>query len=439
MSKSIYNNYILYCIGYLITFIILSFIQPSGMPNEWLIYSGLISVIAFSIFYKIAIVSDTSLILLLIFFYQLLFSLLLRYLFTTQYGNFFGPNPIDSLYYHKIATILSELSFFEMITYLQDQRIELSDFGFPLFLGVIYKISGGAALGITTMLVTNCVLHTIGCYLLYLLCLTLTKSKELSHTILCIWGFQWIAIWLNSSGLKEQVFLPIIIYTMLCLYRFIQSHSMKHLSGFIIGTLLICLFRYFISLFFMISLFVIIITESKWINRNYIQLLMGVFFFFALFSSYLNYFVPNLPDLNSIAESRAISTSPIMKGLFILLAFITPFPKILDSAAIQNFYFTSFSILKISITLYFFHALYLVKRFHIRIFYPLISIIVFNILLCIVTGFHSNYRYLYCTMPFFLILSVWGCKMLSGNSKHRILSAYSFISILLLVTLNELK
>ncbi len=428
INKLVHRNLLLFYIAYTILVLYFMCVYEMNMPPyEILCIQVFIAVLSlftmlFMDRYKV------SMLYYMIFIFQLICSVILRCFFIYYYNNPLGENAIDSTYYHLLSVQTYRMSFDDFISYLKFNIEDLSDFGFPIVQYSLYKISGDPTLGINLMVLYNVILHLISCVFVYKLSMIITKDKVKSKIVLVFWGFNFCSIWLNVSGLKEQTFLFFIVLTMYALYSFFNSKRKIYLCLFILGITIIWFFRYYLSLFFILIFISKRFVSQKIYKNIYPLVFIFLFVVVAISSSLLNIWMPEFESLENVVDYRLNSPSEFVKYSNFILTFISPFPNIVNTEAVQNMYFVPFSLLKVSISGFYMYMMYKVFTNRNDYLYPIISFICLDILLCMVSGFVGNYRYLYCMMPFYFIISVIGSYEIQTYKYKNI---YCFIYLLI--------
>ena len=408
-----------------------------NMPDTPIFILQIFLAISFVAFTFIARNLKVSGVLLLSTIFQLICCIVLRIFFVEYYDNSLGLSPIDSQLYHDIATVTSKTDFKGFISYLDHLDFSFSDYGFPIIQRLVYMLFGD--FGIHAMIFINILFHIATTYLIYQLSLLVTKDYQKSKIVIIFWGFNVCSTWLSVSGLKELTFLFFIVMTMYYMYRFYESKSIVDLLLMCLGIVLIWLFRYYLSIFF-IMIFLAKMSMSEAIYKRLYPLciiLVSVFILTALM--YLTAIMPELAFVSGGQEARLGSSSLVMKFIYGALTFLAPFPNIVNAEAYQNMFFVCFSLSKVAISGFFLFQMYKILKNKYDFLYPILSFIILDILLCIVTGFYSNYRYLFCMLPFYVILSVMGVESLSKSKNFKLYSYVFFLFVMLVILINNIK
>lgn len=342
-----------------------------------------------------------------ILLYQLVCSLLLRSFFILYAGDELGYSDtvIDSGLYRELAISFKDRSYNEMQSYLVSQGFSTSDLGFPFFIRLAYFI-GGASYGNFVMIIFNSICQTLSTYMIYSLSLKFLSSNE-SKIVAIFWGLNLISIWLNISGLKESVFSMIVIYTMFFYYKFYYNKSIQNLVLFVFGVVGIWFFRYYLSLFFILVFMAPYVLRASYKQLLPILLILG--FVFAMTAiSILGAILPELSGVDNVLEQRSAGMSLIQRYLTYFLAFIGPVPTIINATNVASIIFAITVFVKMILNGFGIYAIYIIFKEKSCRFYPLLIFFMLNTILIIITGFSLNYRYSYLSMPFFIIISVYG-------------------------------
>lgn len=342
-----------------------------------------------------------------ILFYQLGCSLLLRFYFILYAGDELGyaETIIDSGLYRDLAISFKDRSYIDLYYYLTSEGYSASDLGFPFFIQLAYSI-GGAQYGNLVMIIFNSICHTLSTYMIYRLSLKFLSSNE-SKIIAVFWGLNLISIWLNVSGLKETIFSMIVIYTMFIYYKFYYNKSIRNLALFVMGVVGVWFFRYYLSLFFILVFIAPYVLRASYKKLLPTLLILG--FVFAMTAiSILGAILPELSGVDNALEQRSSEMSLIERYLTYFLAFIGPVPTIINATNVASIIFAITVFVKMILNGFGIYGIYIILKEKLSRFYPLLIFFTLNTILIIITGFSLNYRYSYLSMPFFIIISVYG-------------------------------
>ncbi len=356
-----------------------------------------------------------------ILIYQIFCCLFLREFFLLVTGDELGflENIIDSGAYRDDATITQGLTFSQTLKFLvEENSYDISDYGFPVILRIAYMI-GGTQYGNLVMTGFNILLHTLSTLFLYKTALKFLE-KNLCKIIAILWGFNLISVWINVSGLKETVFLFFIIFTLYYLYRFIDKKSLYSIFFFLAGVAIIALFRIYLSVFFIIIFLMLFLPRNfykKWMPLIWVGMIIIILNFIAIFS----YFFPILQFIYEMSQTRNEGTG-IGGIISLVFPLIGPFPNFLTSqsenANFNTFVFPAFLFIKTLLSIFGIYGIYRIVKEKMTDLYPMLSFFVLNTLLVVITGFELHYRFIYCALPCFIVIVVYGFdKYMQSRSK----------------------
>jgi len=352
------------------------------------------------------------------FLYQVILSVFLYLYFCYFVGNPLGYDPIDSLLYKNISELTMHMNFSQFIHHLQFyNNLDISDYGYPFIQRLIFMILGSHWGGLG-MIILNILLHLSTLYYLYKLA-SLLLNKEEVKLVVILWGINICSIWLNVSGLKEQIFVFLVVIATYYMYIFNLKHQVVDLFLFFCFVILIWFFRYYVSLFFLL-IFLFSICFKTLYNKFFLIYCIGIIAIILFGINILIYFMPELEVIEGvrrkIAEENGQNTLVyhIISSVF---AFLGPIPSFLDTPKKMNLLISVYSIWKLIFSIFGIYATYYLLKIKRTSFYPIINLILFNTLLTIVSGYALSYRYVYITMPLYLILMVYGVKLLINKEK----------------------
>lgn len=398
------NNIIIYTISYIIIAFLLYLISSSTIPPFALIFLQLSLLISFSYFLWQGLRFTIGAVIGGILLYQLFFTLSLHYYFVDVEQLPFGYNPVDAITYLNITKFSMNHSFQEFLDYMEWKDFELSDYGFPLILRFVYGVLGNVEAGIVVMCIINCFSITLGAWGVYKLALFFLDKGQ-AKVVALFWGLNSCSIWSNVCGLKESIFTTILIFTMYLMYKYWREKKMYVLLLWIFFLFLTALFRYYLTLFFII----LFVCRPLYVSRldRFIPLFIVLLTFFAAFTSYI--ISTQIPILTEILlnQTEKVTGLPMILGNMIV-GFIGPLPNFLQHDNLEALTYSPFSAFMVFFSIYaLLGSWYILKNRVIKL-YPLLLFVFFNILL-VISSIHSfDYRFSYTMVPFYFILIVYG-------------------------------
>lgn len=431
-TKDITNKIIEYGICYflLLLFCIIFLNSGQNTPAELIIISFLLF-LSFTLCFSLGISLNIKSNIILIFFYNLCLSLSLYFFFLNFAESPYGYNPIDANTYYNFATSLKDLpSGKAAITYLQNNDVEISDYGFPLILKYIFQYTGNDNQARILLIFINSSSFTIGSILIFKLSLFFLKYKK-AKLVMLLWGLNSCAIWCNVSGLKEAIFLTLILGTVYYMYCWFYKKNIKNLIlmfGFILSTLF---FRHYITLFFILLLLFKGIYQR--LSSKWLFIILFCLWVVATFTSYL--ITSENPLLSLIIYKQTQAPEGGGGNLFRIImnslaGFTGPYPNFILFGNKEAIIYSPYSLLKSLISLFGLYGIFYAIKNNQKELYPLILFVYLNIILVITTIFSFDYRFSYTMIPMFFLLSVYGFFKLKENKYNKIISLLYTTSIL---------
>lgn len=412
----------------IILYILISF--KADISDNYIVLWQVISIIIFLFTFHIGKKVNIKHILLLVFIYQILFSYLLFSHYLINLNDSFGYNAVDSKLYSDIAKISRNLTFEDTIKYISLYLDDYSDLGYPIYLKYIYFLGNGdIVVSSSLLIITNCFWQLLTTIITYKLSCKIIGHKKSKYVAL-LWGLNTCSVFLNSSGLKEPVFSFLCMTTMWYIYKLKYN---KNLTNIIFTTLLIIstfFFRYYVSLFFIIIVMGFVIFPYFY-NKFFKTFIITSIIICLFLTSLLAIYMPEIYNAINRTQEMYKESGIIYQFMTYILAFISPIPKFFEFKTPQSLIMLTYSIIKFYFSIFGIVAAYQIMKYKRELFYPLITISLFQILLLIVSGRAVDYRYAYITMPCFFILIVEGiyiCK-----NKYIVYSYLLFASLIVIM------
>lgn len=367
---------------------------------------------------------------LLILGFQLIFSYLLFWDFKYIVGHILGYNAIDSSLYSEIAQKTYDLSFKQAINVFEDYLRSVSDYGFPIFLRLIYRLAdGNVEFGHKILILTNCFLQIATCYITGKISSSIGISYKHTKLIVLLWGINPCSIYLNVSGLKEPLFTFICMSIMYGMYKCHASRSiLKHITLLILIALS-WFFRNYMTIFFILIYWGFCVFQNAY-KKIFLSICILSLTLCIGFTSLL---VEVFPEIYyAMLQSEEILPSGIAKYVYYALAFLAPIPKFFNISTPQMLLVVGYSILKFSCSIFaIVGCWYWIKNKTVT-FFPLINIFLFTVIMLIVSAHYIDYRYAYPIMPCFFIMMVEGVRYCKKGVSY----LYLLCSTLIVVAFN---
>lgn len=207
---------------YILALTIVSFVYSAYSLPWYYMLSGVVAVISF-FYYGGSVVKETSAwkmsknktfvkrIVLIAFVPRVLLTLLLYWLFQTNYGDGFGFENADATFYNdlgqRFADAIANGTFIKE-WHIQNQYIDVSDLGYGAYLGLIYAFTGKS---IIVVRIIKCIFSTITVVLMYRLAQRNfgEQTGRLTAIFIALWPNFW---YYCTCHLKEteMVFLGVL-------------------------------------------------------------------------------------------------------------------------------------------------------------------------------------------------------------------------------------
>lgn len=413
-------------------YIISGIINNNIYTNIEIIGIQSISLICFTTLFIIGKNFNIRTILFTTFIYQLILSIWLYSFFCIYIGNPLGYNPIDSQLYLDIVSHTVNIDIKEFIPYMESTGYNFSDYGFPFIQRYIYILAGSIKNGLFIMIITNIISHTITTFLLYKLS-SLLISKHDAKIIALLWGINIYSVYFNVSGLKEQIFILIIISMTYYLYLYKDNSKILPFILFFIFLILSCFFRYYITLFYIITFCCLYYFKSIY-NQLFPIYIISLFIISFGAINLLILFIPELYfAVNNTSEllENKVGGGLVWQILSVFMAFIGPIPKVTNTTLSNSTLSEFFTLFKYFLSTFGILAIISIIKSKNTIFYPIINIVIFNVILLVLSGHFFNMRFIYVTLPLYFILIIYGLRVF-GNKTYANLS-YLILFILMII------
>jgi hypothetical protein len=166
-----------------------------------------------------------------IFIVQFIFG---TFLFTYYYINNipYGFNAVDAFAYEKIANESKDLSINQFIKTLNEiYDLSISDYGFPFIRYLIAQITKNITIQNYLLVILNSISISFSSKILGLLANNFL-NRENTKALILFWGLNPFSIYTSPSGMKENIFIFIIILTFYFLQKYYSYNQKKYLFLF---------------------------------------------------------------------------------------------------------------------------------------------------------------------------------------------------------------
>ncbi len=314
-----------------------------------------------------------------------------------------ADQPEDYFFYKSHAENTLNLSTGQVWNYYNNLNLDISDRGYSFFLYYLYRLFG-REWGDLFVIVVKLILNIWVCFFIWRLSL-LAFGKNAAKIVLLLWGINIYSVYFESSGLKESVFVFFTTAASYYLYLLTDKIKFQWLLLFVIFVGFTVFFRVYVTIFFILSFIGYFVFRRLYVT------------YFALFCIFLytiifigtTLIVMIVPEVKGfLIEREDVYSGLVGNTLNVINAFIGPYPAFRYSDQLVNLQTSFFAVFKLSFSL--FAILGIVYSIHNKLYrlYPVINVVIYNMLLTIISGFSLNYRYMHITMPLFFMFIPYG-------------------------------
>lgn len=375
----------------------------------------------------------------LIGIYQLILVLTLFFYYVYGIGNPLGYHPTDAVWYNHMGQQLQHKGFVSSISFILSSH-DIGDIGFPMLLKYIYVLPG---YDILNMKLFNIAFHLLTCYFLYKIAKLLKLNKKSIKYALILYGLNPISIYFSASGRKEPFFVLVVT---LCFYLLYKAIVKKKLKYFILGFLALLatgLFRvpYPILILFSFGLYYFMSVKGR--HKTIIRLglifsiLILFLFVFLLVGDALS---KQIAVNRGLAVKQRLGTTPGVSeyGILFISGLIGPFPTFhYEAGKIRYLLKTAGIFVKIFFSYFFIIGVYEIIKNKLQKYYPLLVLIVLNIMIFTFTGATLDYRYHFPVMSlYFIVIGIGYSSFQIRNIKVLKYGPYYVFIIILILLYN---
>lgn len=428
--------------------VLLPLFYPSNAPaNATIGFQLLFTALIFLIGLEVFSCRRISICLLGIILFQYITSMSLRWFYIRHFGNPLGYNPIDSWLYHTTGMAVQGYSPGELFAYLANKGFNIDDWGFPLIVYAVYRLSG-AETGIDFLLMLNVPVIALSSLRLYKLA-RFFLEKEYAIAVTFVWGTLPFLAYTSAVGLKENFFLFFTISAIYYMYKYLRAKSLKTFLPFIAYTAGMFFFRY--ALVFMVFIALV----AGWLlygsqNAKRLKYLLagaavaGGFAFKIAVDLIANLQGGSYEALIKAVAYRVDENS--YGGIFttavnFLAMLIGPFPNFISDSD-KAHYITIYSYTAFIKMLFSFFYLYGIwhifkeKRYD---YLPMLAFIFLQSMMIFFTFYTLHERYQLPHIPFQLLIAGYGLHVFTrqqGKAARRLFAAYLAGMLALIITYN---
>ena len=431
-----------FAFGFILYFFILIFgfniyenVIPSFVYNIFTFLSFFLLLIYFS---KNKLKYSASLLLITIFFFSILNVVILDIMYYVHHGDFFQFQSIDEQTYNKWALLVQDLSLINTIQYYSEYWGHFDDLGAMMYISTLYRIVE------STLIVNfaNIICGVISAKLLYKLANFFMDKRYSFYTALVFFSSSFMFA-LESSGLKESIFILVVIATFYNYYLFYFRRQNKYIYRAILIGLLIMFFRPAVLGMLIVSIVVGLVINQRGVSIKSLSLSAVLMIVFIFVSGFLTKITNSYSSFDKSIEVRsdAVQTSgsvAVTVAAASIASFFGPLPNLIPRLDKENnaIYASGLLFKSLLSVPFWFGILYIIKRK----LYQLISLIAMSLmgmlsLLYILESYELRYHLTY--LPFFYILSFYYLSKLDGNKilrrRKSVRMKISYLMVFLLI------
>lgn len=399
---------------------------PWKLPELGLLFSQVGIVLSFFFVYKYSINLKEKDIKTNIFLFQSFWVIFSYIFYISAYGTPLGYMAADAYVYNKYAIIAQDLNLSEFLEKLKvEKNFNYSDWGFFVFLKYIYILPGW---DIFNMKIINILLNYGSVLIVYKISKWIT-TPFLSKNILILCGLSPITIYFSSTGLKEVLFLFIVVLAFYLVYKYVVYRKAVDLLAGAAIAILIIFFRPLVFMFFVSGWAVYFFFSSKGQNKIVYQILMSLFFvvmaifIYRMLQDEIQYYLQL--DTESLAGDRYNSDSigTVESTQFSLInriaGFFGPLPTILQLGGKDIEISQSMGVIfKAILSIFNIYCIIIVVFKRVKLLYPIAVFIFLNVLMMVFSSSSLDMRIHYPYYFLFIITSVLGLRQMVLDRRY---------------------
>ena len=363
--------------------------------------------------------------LIVVFVSQLIMAFSIRFLYIEYYHNPLGSNPLDAVYYDRIAVMGYRYSFKDYNQLLDTYDMMLDDKGMFYISYLVYKLASTPLRGIQLLVVFNALAVMLSSFATYKLS-RMYFNVKVSSFIAFFWGTELYASYTAAAGLKENFMVMFLLWGMYYLVSLYRNMNVINIIAAIVFASSALLFR--MALFYMfLAILMFVLSLKSGFFRKYILFFMVLIVALSAYKSYeaINELAEmrgySYEMLETIAEGKTSRSWPMSEIVNYMSALFGPFPNVVatgEKAAYITLYSFS-STCKVFFSFFFVYGSYMLFREKKVELMPLFIFWLLNTIMLIFTVFTLHDRYQWPHMSLMLIISAYGAIEWYGR-KHKI-------------------
>lgn len=435
--KFIYIFYILFCL-------IMYLLYAERIPSVTnLTVQTIFSIFLIFIMIKIKNYGIKTIILIYLC-YSLLLTAILRLTNIIIYNSPYGSSANDAIVYNEIGLYGATHSFKDFFDGIQSisPAITIGDYGFSVWLKLIYTLGWNEVSSQTILIIVNSILVTIGIYIGYKLALLLFSKNFAKVFVLFLISIQYL-IHNSVGGCKESLFLLILVISAYYMQRSIQEKSLKTTILFILSTSFIFFFREIICVMYFFAYGVGYFFSFK-NNRPFVKIIvilggilgsLGIGLFLRATG------LSSLDQVSSVSEARmGENGGTIGMVVGVVSSLVGPFPNIIGQDPDRPEYFYNFMyFIKMYFSFYFLIGVYLIIKKRVWQFVPELSVVFMTIIMCVVAAVSLDIRYQFTMLIQYFLIATYGINNQIEIKNLRLYRIPYIVMVIVLIYMYNLR
>lgn len=414
---------------YILIALFLFFLYPQKSPDSSLIIINALMFLMYIIGLFCVRVKLKQLPIIIFLFH--FFSGTLLMLFYNSLGMPFGFDAVDAYFYREQAELKNQST----LNLILNSDIDISDRGYIIIRHLTSLIASSLSIQNLILVIINAFFISISCKKLIRLSLFFfdRKKSKLISILFCLCAF---AIYSTPSGMKENIFIFLIISSFLHFEEFRFNKSIPSLANFFLFFVLTIFFRWYISLIVLMSTIPFLVFR-KLKNVKPIIILSVLLTIVLAFPRELVEFLNINNDLINVAiavqEYRSVDQIGVLVNY--ISTWLGPFPTILLNSQEAPLIYSSGNYYKMIFSFFFISSIFLIIKENKNEFMPYLVYVFLNMGLIVISNTSLDMRFQYTMLPIFILISFLSVKSFS-TLKKVYFTTYTFLVITLIVLYN---
>jgi hypothetical protein len=335
---------------------------------------------------------------------------------------YFGAN--DAVAYNQTASNISHMNFSGKMNFLKStHRLgDIGDWGYPIFLSYVYTVFDSP----NFMDFINLILNLGTVFLLFKIGQTFLPKKY-AFTGALIYGISQYAVFFSSSGLKEPLFIFLIVLSVSFYVQYVQKKRVIFLILAILTAFFVVFFRTPIMVFLVVAFALCELTGKKMTPGRYLLAGVLVIAVIALYVSFSSTFSQYTNSNGNGAFVTKTVTGSIHYNMFgYIVSFFAglfgPFPTYISFQNRISAMYSASITLKVFLSIFFFYTVYYAFKLKNNFMKPLVLFTLFEIAGLIYIGDTLEVRKSLPHLPFVIMLAMYTLanykRIIRGGHKY---------------------